>query len=76
MNCPNCGKKLVDIVYGVPSLETFQKADRKEIKLGGCVVSPCNTYYHCYDCNIDFSKDLKESVKSDDGWWERVENEE
>ena len=74
--CPKCGTNLVDIVYGEPSFEIFEKADRKEVKLGGCEVSPDNPVYHCYSCNLDFSRDLKKAVKSDDNWWEEEIDEE
>ncbi|MBR0403338.1 hypothetical protein IJI55_02190 [Candidatus Saccharibacteria bacterium] len=73
--CPKCGTNLVDIVYGEPSFEIFERADRKEVKLGGCEISPDNLSYHCYNCNLDFSKDLKKSVKSDDNWWQEEMNE-
>ena len=36
--CEKCRDKVVPIVYGYPSPETFKKAERGEIKLGGCCI--------------------------------------
>lgn len=36
--CPKCGGKVVKIVYGEPSPELFEMADRKEVVLGGCCI--------------------------------------
>lgn len=66
-DCPKCGKKLVRIVYGMPTAETFKAADRKEVFIGGCEVYPNMPKYHCYNCILDFDKELKEPTKSDNG---------
>ena len=34
--CPICGGKVVPIVYGMPTGELEEKADRGEVVLGGC----------------------------------------
>lgn len=35
--CPECGSdRVVPIVYGMPSSETFEKAERGEVAIGGC----------------------------------------
>lgn len=36
--CPTCGARGVPIVYGMPGIELFEKAERGEIVLGGCVI--------------------------------------
>ena len=66
-DCPKCGKKLVRIVYGMPTAETFEAADRKEVFIGGCEVYPNMPKYHCYNCILDFDKELKEPTESDNG---------
>lgn len=65
--CPNCGAKLVKIVYGMPSPETIEKYEKEEVALGGCEViedieEPC---YHCFACNNDFFKNLEILSKDD-----------
>jgi hypothetical protein len=48
--CPFCGGKdeVIPIHYGYPTHATFMKADRGEIYLGGCEVSP-----YAYYCKRD-----------------------
>ena len=44
--CPYCREKdeVIPILYGVPTHESFKKADRGEIYLGGLDISPYNYY--------------------------------
>jgi hypothetical protein len=60
MKCPKCGKKLVNIEYGLPNSEMFEKAEKKELYLGGCnvFIGVEQPKYHCYNCNKNFYKDL------------------
>ncbi len=37
--CPICGGKVVPIVYGMPTVELEEKADRGEVVLGGCCLA-------------------------------------
>lgn len=37
--CPKCGGKVVPIVYGMPAPELYEKAQRKEVVLGGCCIT-------------------------------------
>lgn len=52
--CPDCGGELIPIVYGFPSPEIMEKAERGEVSLGGCVL-PGFGNYHCKSCNEDFN---------------------
>ena len=36
--CPFCNGKIVPIIYGDPTEETFQKAQNGELILGGCCI--------------------------------------
>jgi len=36
------GVRVVPIVYGLPTAEGFAAAERGEIELGGCIISPYN----------------------------------
>ena len=49
--CPRCGSTdAVEIVYGYPTAETFEAAERGEIVLGGCVIGPEAPDYECRAC--------------------------
>jgi hypothetical protein len=45
--CPTCSAALVPIVYGMPTHVLFEKAERGEVSLGGCVVSDRDPMFHC-----------------------------
>jgi hypothetical protein len=54
--CPTCGRadRVVEIVYGMPGYELGQRAERGEIKLGGCCIDPRNATHHCARCDEEF----------------------
>jgi hypothetical protein len=53
--CPACGStNTVKILYGMPTHEAFEAAERGEIVLGGCCVSDTNPTRHCKDCGQGF----------------------
>jgi hypothetical protein len=55
VKCPQCGSQdVIRIVYGFPSSQTIEKAEKGEIKLGGCVVHPDNPNLHCKHCHFEF----------------------
>ena len=58
--CPECGNKLVKIVYGFPSNKVIKEADKKNIYLGGCEINDDNPKYHCYNCDKNFYNNLVE----------------
>jgi hypothetical protein len=45
--CPYCGQRdeVIPILYGFPSHAGFMKAERGEVYLGGCEISPY--LYYC-----------------------------
>ncbi len=47
--CPYCNKsdQIIPIVYGYPSEGLFKKAEKGEVKLGGCVISDCDPHRYC-----------------------------
>ena len=59
--CPNCGDKLVEIVYGRPTPDVVEKAKQKKLYLGGCNVGGSNPNYHCYGCNKNYYENGKEA---------------
>jgi DNA-directed RNA polymerase subunit RPC12/RpoP len=55
--CPKCGSQdIINIVYGYPLPSTTKKAERGEIFLGGCCVSPDNPDFKCRGCGKEFLK--------------------
>ena len=64
IKCPLCNNKLVDIVYGMPGPELFEAYEKKKVALGGCVIyeDEEQPVYHCYHCNKDFFKNMKEDI--------------
>ena len=56
--CPKCQHKdsIVKIQYGYPGHEIFEKYEKGEIKLGGCMATDVDPDYHCNKCNYEWSK--------------------
>ena len=52
--CPACGGKLVPILYGLPSPDGFQAAERGEFVLGGCIVSGDDPQLACAGCHEQY----------------------
>ena len=51
MICPKCGSKnTVPIIYGLPSLDLYEKEQKREILLGGCCVTSDAPCCYCKDC--------------------------
>ena len=51
--CPRCGGEAIRIVYGFPTFETFEAAERGEVMLGGCVEFGEPATLHCPTCDAD-----------------------
>jgi hypothetical protein len=54
MNCPNCKRdSIAEIFWGYPgNLTAIEKQlEKKEIVLGGCIVSDHDPKWQCNDCN-------------------------
>jgi len=54
MNCPNCNSSsIAQIFWGYPAdMDSLkEKLEKKEIVLGGCVVSGNDPKWECNDCN-------------------------
>ena len=54
MKCPQCGKSwIAEIFWGYPAnMESIEEAlERKEIILGGCLVTNNDPRWECNDCN-------------------------
>lgn len=66
LKCEKCGQKsVVKIVYGFPSDELFERAERNEVILGGCCMSidPNNPgklldpEWGCTECGQKYKKE-------------------
>lgn len=53
-SCPDCGGRLIPILWGYPGPEMLEKANRGEVFLGGCVLPMNNPDYHCTGCGHEF----------------------
>ncbi len=59
--CPECGGKMVPVLYGYPSPDALKRAARGEIALGGCDVSLkkiSHSYFSCKECGKEFDMGL------------------
>lgn len=55
LQCPKCkSKKVIPIVYGLPTYETFKSSEEGKIELGGCIVRNNNPNYFCKGCGNEF----------------------
>jgi hypothetical protein len=53
--CPACGSEAaVRIVYGYPSTEGREAAERGEIALGGCCVTGHDPQWRCPECGHEW----------------------
>ena len=55
--CPECGGAGLRIVYGMPSLELAQAADRGELVIGGCVINGHEPDGQCRVCGHTWRTD-------------------
>ena len=59
--CPACRLKTgVDILFGMPSLEAFEMAERQEIVLGGCCIDLEGPERKCTTCGHEWRIKRKE----------------
>ncbi len=56
--CPICGGKVVRILYGEPSHETFEQAEQGKLILGGCCISEESPDWECISCHHQFRKGI------------------
>lgn len=53
--CPQCREKAgVNIVYGMPTRDLAEQAERGEVVLGGCVLEENQPERHCTACGADW----------------------
>ena len=60
--CPSCQHKTgVNILYGMPSHEAIEMAERKEIALGGCCIDLEGSERTCTSCGHEWRIKRRES---------------
>jgi len=53
--CPECGSELVlEIVFGLPTDDAMEEAERGRIALGGCLVSDDDPEWRCKSCGYEW----------------------
>lgn len=63
--CKKCGGKVLEIVYGYPSHETFEMAKRGEVILGGCCIEEDQPDMACRDCHQGYKKFIPDYMRED-----------
>jgi hypothetical protein len=65
--CPKCAARSgVDIVYGMPSPDVFERAKRGELAIGGCVIEEFTPERQCLACGYEWRIRRKQSARSTD----------
>lgn len=55
--CPDCSsRKVRPIIYGEPSPELAERAERREVVLGGCLITGHDPAWDCADCTNRFGE--------------------
>lgn len=57
--CPICGREVLPIVYGEPSVYLREKAMSGKVILGGCCMADCVADWACCYCQTEFIKERK-----------------
>jgi len=57
--CPACkSKNVASIMYGDPSSEAIEQAEKKKIVFGGCCISGRDPSWQCLDCQVEIYKEI------------------
>ena len=58
-HCPQCqSKKVVPILYGMPTMEAVEESEAGKLFIGGCCIGDESPKWHCQDCEHEFGKHL------------------
>ena len=53
--CPECrSKEVIPIIYGLPTYDTWIKAEKGKLLIGGCCFSDYSPKWHCKNCSYDW----------------------
>lgn len=63
-NCPSCGNKMIEIIYGMYGPELYKEALKGKVFLGGCcIIEGENPDYHCNTCRRSYFVNLKDYIE-------------
>ena len=72
VTCPHCGAAaLIPILYGEPTAEAAEEAERGELAIGGCLIAlddqgePTNPARRCTACGKDSGRITREDVEGE-----------
>ena len=54
--CPECGGEVLEIVYGLPEPEMWEKAKRGEAIIGGRHVDESCDRWQCLECDFSWGE--------------------
>ena len=55
--CPLCRQnKVLEIMYGMPTYEMFQAAEKGEVVLGGCCIEDSSPNWRCPTCGLNLGR--------------------
>jgi hypothetical protein len=51
--CPECNSdRVARILYGYPTLEALEEAEKGKLYLGGCILG--EHFWHCWNCGHEW----------------------
>jgi hypothetical protein len=53
--CLTCGAASIRIIYGMPDLDLFERSERGEVALGGCMIFDGRPTRQCSSCGHEFA---------------------
>ncbi len=53
-HCMDCNGEIVEIVYGLPSMELVDQANSGKVILGGCCISGVSPEWGCLKCKAEY----------------------
>ena len=64
--CPDCGGKILPVMYGMPGEEAMKASERGELFLGGCMLEDTAFRCECGATAFSFDETSAESLDVDD----------
>ena len=68
VKCPNCGGKLIDIIYGMVDYEVGEQAKKGKVFIGGCMITGNDPIYHCNTCRRSYYKNLEDYIEEENNF--------
>jgi len=56
-HCPQCqSKKVIPILYGMPTMEAVEASEAGKLFIGGCCIDADSPDWHCQGCEHEFGR--------------------